>query len=234
VTLLPDVVLLKSTLRVIGGRRYWLLPFAPLVWLVFQAVLQLIGDESFNPEDAQGALMGLPLAVLGIFFGIRVIAGEIDDRTLEIAYTVPGGCERIWWAKLLCALGLLVVGELLLAGPVYLFFTAYPPSALYGALQAAVFYLVLATSLAALFRSESAGAIATVAVLGLNGLLTGFGDNQLRISPFWNPFAIEDGDPTELFNGTLQNRIGIILAMAAILALGFMRANRRERMLGNG
>ena len=39
-------------------------------------------------------------------------------------------------------------------------------------------------------------------------------------------------DPTELFAWTLQNRIGIVLAMAAILGLAFVRANRRERMLG--
>ena len=39
-------------------------------------------------------------------------------------------------------------------------------------------------------------------------------------------------DPVELFAWTLQNRVGIILATAAILALAFMRANRRERILG--
>ena len=171
---------------------------------------------------------------MAIFFGIRIIAGEIDERSLEIAYTVPGGCERIWRAKLLCALMLLIGAEALLAVTTLLFFTPFPPSALYGALQAATFYLVLATALAALFRSESAGAIATAAVLAINGVLTGFGDNQIRISPFWNPAAIEDADPTGLMTWTLQNRIGFVLVMVAILALGFMRANRRERMLAGG
>ena len=70
------------------------------------------------------------------------------------------------------------------------------------------------------------------AVLGFNGLISGFGEQQLRISPFWNPYALENADPVELFAWTLQNRVGIILATAAILALAFMRANRRERMLG--
>lgn len=53
----------------------------------------------------------------------------------------------------------------------------------------------------------------------------------MRISPFWNPYALEDADPIELFAWTLQNRIGIPLAMAAILALNFIRANRSECML---
>ena len=77
-----------------------------------------------------------------------------------------------------------------------------------------------------------AGAMGIAAVLGFNGLISGFGEQQLRISPFWNPYALENADPVELFAWTLQNRVGIILATAAILALAFMRANRRERMLG--
>jgi hypothetical protein len=101
-----------------------------------------------------------------------------------------------------------------------------------GALQAALFYLVLAMGLATLFRSEAAGAMAVAAVLGLNGLITGFGANPIRASPFWNPHALPDADATELLAWTLQNRIGIVLAMAAIVALTFMRANRRETMLG--
>ena len=99
-------------------------------------------------------------------------------------------------------------------------------------MQAASFYLILSMALATLFRSEAAGAMGTAAVLGLNGLLSGFGAQQLRASPFWNPHVLDEADPTELFAWTLQNRIGIVLAMAAILSLAFMRANRRERMLG--
>lgn len=231
----PDFQLIHSTLRVVGGRRYWLLPLLPLLWLVFQGVIEYLEDgQLLNEMDAQGTLIGLPLTVLAIFFGIGVIAGEIADRSLEIAYTVPGGCERVWRAKLACAFALLIVAEGLLALATFLFFTPFPPLALYGALQAATFYLVLATAFAALFRSESAGAIATATVLAINGVLTGFGDNQIRISPFWNPAAIPDADPTELFAWTLQNRLGFILAIIAILALGFMRANRRERMLAGG
>ena len=99
-------------------------------------------------------------------------------------------------------------------------------------MQAAIFYLVLSMGLATLFRSEAAGAMAVAAVLGFNGLISGFGEQQVRISPFWNPYADPDADAIELFAWTLQNRVGIALAVAAILALAFMRANRRERMLG--
>lgn len=230
----PDFGLVRFALLVVGGRRFWLLPLLPLAWLLFQAGMILLGGdgESIGASSAQGTLIGLPLAMLAAFLGIRIIAGEIDGRSLEIAYTVPGGCERIWWAKLLASALILLASEALLAAATFVFFTPFPPIALYGALQAALFYLVLAMGLATLFRSEAAGAMGVAAVLGFNGLITGFGENQVRISPFWNPQALPDADATELLAWTLQNRIGILLATGAILALTFMRANRRERMLG--
>ena len=157
----PDVGLLRLALLVVGGRRFWLLPLLPLLWLLFQAGVLLIvgGGEGFGPAAAQGALIGLPLTLLAAFLGIRIIAGEIDGRNLEIAYTVPGGCERVWWAKLFASVLILVTSEVLLAGVTFTFFTPFPWSALYGAMQAALFYLVLSMAMATLFRSEAAGAM---------------------------------------------------------------------------
>ena len=125
-----------------------------------------------------------------------------------------------------------------LAIATWIFLTPFPLDALYGALQAAVFYMVLGMGMATLFKSETAGAMLTAVVLGFNGIVTQFGENQVRVSPFWNPHAsnfVADGggvsDPSEILAWTVQNRIGFALLMAAILALAFMRAGRRERML---
>lgn len=217
----------------VAGHRFWLLPLLPLAWLLFLAVGSLLKIQSdlFQPEDAQGTLIGLPMVVLAVFLGVRIIAGEIDQRSLEIAYTVPGGCERLWWAKLAGAVLMLIVAEALLAVFVAWFFTDFPLLALYGALQAAAFYLVLSMGMATLFRSEVAGAVAAAAILVLNGLLTGFGDEQVRISPFWNHLAVRSNDPAEVLAWTVQNRVGCALLIAGVVALAFMRANRRERML---
>ena len=216
----------------VAGHRFWLLPLLPLCWLAVLAVAALLGVPlDFEPASAQGTLIGVPLTVLAIFLGLRVIAGEIDGRSLEIAYTVPGGCERVWWAKLAGAALMLVLAEAFLAAVVWPLFTAFPLMALYGALQAAIFYLVLAMAMATLFRSEVAGAMATVAILAFNGAVTGFGQQQLRFSPFWNPLAADGVDPQQVLASTVQNRIGVALLAAAILSLAFMRANRRERML---
>lgn len=65
-----------------------------------------------------------------------------------------------------------------------------------------------------------------------NGLITRFGAIQIRVSPFWNPSAIEDIDPERLLALSLQNRIGTALIVAAVIALTFSRAERREKMLG--
>ncbi len=238
-----DIEFLRHALLVVAGRRYWLLPFLPLLWLAFRGLIIFNNPtQAIAGSSVQGHLIGVALVPLAIYLGMRIIAGEIDDRSLEIAYTVPGGCERLWCAKLIAAFLLLIFSESLLAIVVYLFFTPFPPGALYGALQGATFYMILAMAMGTLFRGEAAGAIATLPILWLNGVITDFGDNQIRFSPFFNPYFVADpGDtsgralgftsPTELLAWTIQNRIGMVLLMAAILALAFLRSNRRERML---
>ena len=142
--------LVRLATLALAGRRFWLLPLAPLLWLLFQAGVLLLGGDAFEPQSAQGPLLAVPLTLLAVFLGIRIIAGEIEGRSLEIAYTVPGGCQRVWLSKLVAAFLLLLVSEGLLALGAYVFFTSFPWSALYGALQAATFYLILSMAMATL------------------------------------------------------------------------------------
>jgi hypothetical protein len=228
----PDFYLLRLVLVMMAGRRYWLLPLLPLAWLVFLQ-LELFSFFNVSPEAVQGLVLGVPMSLLGIFLGIRVIAGEIEDRSLELAYTVPGGSERLWRIKLIAAVTMLLVMEATLALVTVTLITAFPLGALYGAFQAACFYLVLSLSLATLFRSQIGGGVFTVILLGINGALTGFGNVQLRGSPFFNPYVIVGADSADVLAWTVQNRVGMLLLMAGILSLAFMRANRRERMLSS-
>lgn len=231
-TLAGRLALFRLAASTMVGKRFWLLPVLPLGWLLVLAGMTLTGMRvgGFEPASAQNLLIGVPITVLAVFLGLRVIAGEVDGRSLEIAFTVPGGCERVWWTKLAGACMMLVVAEALLAVASWFFFTRFPLAALYGALQPALFYLVLSMALATLFRSEVAGAMATAAVLGFNFLIGA--EQQVRVSPFFNPLAAQSQDPAQILAWTVQNRIGIALVAAGILALAFMRANRRERMLG--
>jgi hypothetical protein len=216
--------------RLVAGRRLWIAPLLPLAWIAFQVFRLLVKwrPDDYMPADAQNVLIGTPLAVLGAGFGVRIIAGEIESRTLEMAYTVPGGSHRVWLAKLAAATGILLVAEALLAVATFFFCTSFPPGALYGALQAAVFYMVLAMALAALFKSEATGALVTVALGIANGFAQGA---QARISPFWNPASLDAFDPADVLAWTVQNRIGFALGTAAIAALAFLGAERREKLL---
>jgi ABC-type transport system involved in multi-copper enzyme maturation permease subunit len=225
------VVVLSA--RLIAGRKYWLAPALVLIWPVIQIFVLVfrLREESFEAVDAQNTLIGVPLVVLAVGLGVRIIAGEMDRRTLEIAYTVPGGAHRVWVGKIAAAVGLLLVAEVLLAVASWVIFTSFPLVALYGALQAAAFYLAAAMAFAALSRSEITGAMATAALLGANGFITAFGERQVRVSPFFNPLAIEDASASDLFAWTIQNRIGFVLAIAAVTALAFSRAERREKLL---
>jgi len=226
--------LVPVSVRLLAGRFYWAAPLIVLLWPA-SCLLSLAlrwRERAFEPQNVQGFLIGLPLVLLASGLGLRVIAGEIDRRTLEIAYTVPGGATRVWIAKLIAALALILPAEALLALTALILVPDYPPTALYGALQAAVFYLVLAMGLSTLFKSEATGGMVVSLVLLVNGLLTGFGDLQVRVSPFWNPEALDPATPeTDALAWTIQNRIGFALAIAAIVALTFARAERRERML---
>jgi ABC-type transport system involved in multi-copper enzyme maturation permease subunit len=219
------------SLRIVAGRRFWIAPLLPLVWIGFQIFRLLVGwrPEAYVPAEAQNLLIGFPLVVLSVGLGVRIIAGEIDRRTLEIAYTVPGGAHQVWLAKLGASMQLVVGAELLLAGAVYLFCTEFPPiSTLYGSLQSATFFLVLAMALSALFKSEAAGALVTALGLTVAWVLQ---SANVRVSPFWNPLNLPDADPSNVLAWTVQNRIGFALATIALLLLAFARAENREKLL---
>ena len=116
--------LIGISARLLAGRRFWIAPLLPLLWSAFQAIRLIAGwqEKSFVAASAQNTLIGLPLTVLALGLGVRIIAGEMDRRTLEIAYTVPGGSHWIWIYKLAAAVLMLVLGEALVAVITYAFF----------------------------------------------------------------------------------------------------------------
>jgi ABC-type transport system involved in multi-copper enzyme maturation permease subunit len=224
-------VLLRLSLRLQLGRWVWLVPAIALLWPAYQAITVLLASRQLNAADAQNGLIGMPLVVLAIGLGVRVIAAEIDQRTLEVAYTVPGGARRVWVAKLAAAAVPLLGTGLLLAIIAAVFLVRYPLSALYGALQAAAFYLVLAAGLGALLRNEITAALVASVMLALNGFLTGFGNAPSRWSPLFNPLAVKDLSETEIFAWTVQNRIGFALLILSLVTLTCARTERRETLL---
>lgn len=227
--------MLNLSMRLQLGRRFWVVPLLCLIWPLFQAFRILVLDETqgLSPSDAQNYLIGFPLVVLAIGLGIQIIAAEIEQRTLEVCYTVPGGAIRIWLSKIAAAAVLLIVAEIILALITVIFFTTFPWSALYGAFQGAVFYLVLGMSFGALFGNRLTAGVVTAALLVLNAFITGFGDNPTRYSPLFNPLALENTGMVaiEVTAWTIQNRIGVALATLAIATLTFARADRREKLL---
>jgi hypothetical protein len=231
--LVDTALLIKLALRWQLGRRMWLAPVLALGWPAYHALSLLAGwqDGRFAPADAQNYLIGLPLNVIAIGLGVGIIAGEIEQRTLEVTYTVPGGARRVWVAKLLAAALPLLATTVPIAVITAIFFTSYPLSALYGALQGAAFYLVLAMGLGALLKSEITAALVVSIVLFLNGLLSGFGEIQRRWSPLFNPLGVLEANSSDALAWTIQNRIGIALLILALVALSCVRAERREQLL---
>jgi hypothetical protein len=208
-------------------------PLLTLLWPGYHALSLLLGwrDRSFSPEDAQNGLIGFPLLVLAIGLGVRIIASEIEQRTLEVTYTVPGGAHRVWISKLVAAAVPILMAEALLAIVAAAFFTEYPLASLYGAFQGAMFYLVLAMGLGALLRSEITAALVASVLLTANGFVTGFGDLATRWSPLFNPLGTGNASPADVLAWTVQNRVGVALLIVALTLLACTRAERREQLL---
>lgn len=214
--------------QMVAGRKFWIVILLPLLWLVLQAVFILLGwrESKLDEVNAQ-ALIGLPLAVIAMGLGVRIIAGEIDGRTLEIAYTVPGGCHRIWLVKIASSVCLLIISEILLVIAVLIFFIpSIPFVALYGALQGAVFFMILGMAFSAFFRSDITGGMAAIVFFVIFLVYNGW------VSPFFNPL-LEEMDSTQQFARILRNRILFIIIIVALTLLTFSRVERREKMLGD-
>ena len=223
--------LLRLSAIALTGRRYWVVAFLPVIWPAFWLLMWVLRmrTEDFSSGEVLPFLFGLPLAVLGIGLGIQVIAGEIGKRTIEIAYTVPGGAVRLWTYKLAAAALLVLAAEIVTAAFVYVTMVAFPLEILLGAYIASLFYVALSMWLAAQFRGEVAGAMASVALLALGAVLA-----ETRVSPFFNPVLFADSStysPAQVVAWTVQSRIGYVLATAAFVAMAFSRAEQREKIL---
>ena len=214
----------------LAGKYYPLMLLVAPLWLLVTWFLDMAGLIYVIDVDVQNYIVALPMVVIASILGVRTIAGEISGRTLEIIYTVPGGVQRVWWSKLIAAFCILFLLEAILSLGAWLIFTSYPILMLQGAMQAALFYLALSMALAALFRSEVGGGICLVLVLGLNFFVTQASGGQFYFSPFYNPW-IADLTSEEFIAHFLQNRIGVLLVTLGIIALAFMRSNRREKLL---
>ncbi len=220
--------------RWIAGRWWFAVPALTLAWPAWLVLRLAVGwrPEAYQPYEAHWVI-AFPLALLGTALGVRVIAADLDRRTIEILYTVPGGSHRAWLLHLGAAASMLAAAEALLATATAIFLTAFPPALLYGPLQAGLFFLAVSMGLSVLFRSEVTGALASIPVLGLFLAVSG-AEPTVRLSPFFHTYApqtLSRYHPQDLLAWTVQNRIGFALLVAALVALTFARANRRERMI---
>lgn len=229
--LLQELEVLRYAAIAIAGHKFWLIPIiVPIVWLAPQSGMEILDWVTIRDEGIQFRL-AVPLGFVGLFLGLRIIASEINARTLEIVYTVPGGAEKVWWVKILASLMILLLTEAVMGVYAWFLITPYNLESLYGALQVGMFYMAVAMGFSTLFRSEVAGAIVAVVALGLNIVFTEFGREQHWLSPIYNPHAIDNEVLKTIIVETLRNRIIMALAILLIFSLAFLRGNRREKLL---
>lgn len=235
---LADLVeLLHLSLKLQLGKFYWAWPLLPLVWPALIFIAEFIGFANFDTPTsrfAQNFYIGVPVYFLAVGIGMQLISSEIESRTLEVCYTVPGGAQRIWLAKLASALLLVCAAILLLALFCRVVYTPFPLAALYRVLQGALFFLCLSMGAGALFRNKMTAGLASIVVMFFTGAFTGFGEIHPRYTPFFNPLGLAQSLSTEeLFYYLLQNHLGFALLSATLAILTFARVERRELMLSD-
>lgn len=159
--------LLHLSLKLQLGKRFWIWPFLPLAWILLLTLMTMIGFANIDyiPALAQNSFIGIPVYLLAIALGMQIISSEIEQRTLEVCYTVPGGAKRIWLAKLAAACLILIAAELILALYVWFFFTHFPLTALLRVLQGLIFFLVLSMAFGALFKNKMTAGMASAICL---------------------------------------------------------------------
>lgn len=228
--------LLRLAMVAIAGHFFWIWPLVlVVVWLSFHTVFEQATWITITASDVQNRLIGLPLSILAAVLGLRIIAGEINARTIEIIYTVPGGANRVWTIKLLASLTMIVATELVLALYTWFVFTHFPIEALLGAFLAATFFLVVSMGFSALFRSEVSGAIIAALLFGICFLILSVPDQSAQkfklFVPFFNPYAANMDESANILAMILQNRIGFFLTTMGLICLSYMRGERREKLL---
>jgi len=221
--------LLQFSISVQFGRTFWWFFLGVLLWPLLQALFLLAGlRTSFTPVDTQNNLIGFPLYCLAIGIGIRIIAHEIEKRTLEVCYTVPAGAKRVWLSKLFSASILILIAEIPLAVSISFFFTSTPISALYGAFQGAIFYLVLSMWAGVILRSELMAAMISFLILFLDlSAVTG------RWSALFNPLKYADSSAEEILAWSFQNYLSVSIVIIIIASVSFALAEKREKLLAD-
>ena len=214
------------------GRRFLLLPLFILAWPILTTIVMYLLDERLNvgPEEVQNLLIGFPLYALAIGVGSGIITNEIEQRTLEVTYTIPGGARRVWLLKLGTATLLILFAELMMAVCVWFLYTTFPLSVIPGAFRASIFLLVLSMGMGALLKNELFAVISTIGI-GFALLVPTMEGVYTRWSPFFDPILIEEITPREYLAFTIQNYVCFTLITLALAGLAFSRAERREQLL---
>lgn len=228
-TLINWILLMKLSLKIQLGRKYWWIFIAVLLWPGLQALLLVIGlRENVTTADSQNLLVGFPLYCIAIGMGIKIIAYEVEKRTLEVCYTIPNGAKSVWLSKLTAAIFIIIFTEVLLVTITSILFTSVPASSIYGALQGSIFYLVISMWFGAILKSELMAAMCSLVVFFLNlTFISG------RLSPLFNPLHFNE-TPSELLNSwIIQNYLGFALLIVIIISISFAVAEQREKLLAN-
>jgi len=234
------ISLLRYALIMQFGRRFWLVACLPLMWLVLQQLLLWAGwHESFTADMVQNSLIGFPLYCFAIACGVRVVAADIEQRTLEVALSASGGAWQIWTVKTLAATLLMGCSLLIMSLACWLLFTtflstsflstAFPWGALIGVGKALLFFLILSVYVGSRIKSELPALVIMLGVLAF-----GLAQSDQFWSPLFNPLntsMIEQYSTYQIATWTQRNHVLCATLLALIVWLLHSRSEHSEQLI---
>ncbi|MEW5251326.1 hypothetical protein [Microbulbifer discodermiae] len=182
-------------------------------------------ENGYDLRQVQNQLIGFPAYLIAVLLGARLIAREVDKRTLEVAYTLPRGIGFVWWQKMWAASLLLCICTLCLALAAALL-RPYPGWILLQALAGTIFYFILACVLGTWLRSEFSAQLLAFVALGFNLLAS-----QNHWLPLFNPLRLEDVDSHQQWTMMWQNFTLVTAVVLICGSLAWLRIQSSENTL---
>lgn len=229
------IALLRYALIMQFGRRIWLVACLPFMWLVLQQLLLWAGwHENFTADMVQNSLIGFPLYCFAIACGVRVVAADIEHRTLEVALSASGGAWQIWTVKTLAAALLLGCSLLIMSLACWLLLsnfssTEFPWIALIGVSKALLFFLIMSVYVGSRIKSELPALAIMLGVLAL-----GLAQSDQFWSPLFNPLntnMLEQYSTYQIATWTQRNHVLCATLLALIVWLLHSRSEHSEQLI---
>jgi len=225
---------LRSQAQIIFSRKFvWFLA-GILTYFVVVYGINYNRDvvQRMTEEDVLPWLLEFPLSALAVYLNMQLIAGEKENRTLEVMFTTAGSRYKVWLLRLGTLNAILLALALGLSTLAFFTFADLPiAGAALNAFVPTFFVGNMTLYFSVRFRSGfAAGMVAAGLLLAL--LMFSEAINETRYFLYFNPYHVPRELDPETWNLWMwQNRLAVSVLAGLFLFAALRGMEVRERLL---